>query len=634
MAENKDIKDQIDAGAKKLKSETKTGIGIVNEITRAATANISAEAKSAKKDLREFGKQTRKEIKDAGREANSEIKSRLSEAKKQINDISTEAASKVSDTIKQATADAIDDVDSRINEGVSGVERVVEQTKKNALRTIKEVVDQQKKRLAEQTKTTPDQKQQATDLTTKLLQDILSEVKVIRKVVEKRVEFDPKSGRYRGAGGKYVKESDVREAGPAGAKKEEDKSKRGFFKDIRSRFVAVKEQTKQKLAPVAGGAKEIKEGMGGLLSNPLVIAGLLAFLAPKELLSFLKGFLGEMLFGENANAFTQGFTAFVALWSGFKIYNAFKNLIKVIRGLWTVGKFLFTSPAVLGLGTVLGLILGVAQIMSNFKQKYGERETRKSLEQELSQLETKQYAETEEGNKQKAADEERKKQIKAEVEQLGKKGVYSTTGQATKAALTREQETVDPNNNKVKEAVAFIADYDTAIEKQKAGQPLSKNEQTLLKEFKSKDDIFSVFPEFSAPEKRNIIQDLANKKRKPVAVPPAPTSAAPTPAAGPAPTSSGSAQAAPPSALPSDTKQKPAIEAATPSIGQMINNASVDVNDGYEQAPEDSTTVVAQDQTQIPKEANVIDTIPGVYANRSSLIAYEMFNVSQLFAMA
>ena len=66
----------------------------------------------------------------------------------------------------------------------------------------------------------------------------------------------------------------------------------------------------------------------------------------------------------------------------------------------------------------------------------------------------------------------------------------------------------------------------------------------------------------------------------------------------------------------------------------MINNASVDVNDGYEQAPEDSTTVVAQDQTQIPKEANVIDTIPGVYANRSSLVAYEMFNVSQSFAMA
>ena len=50
MADNKDIKDQIDAGAKKLKSETKTGIGIVNEITRAATANISAEAKSAKKN--------------------------------------------------------------------------------------------------------------------------------------------------------------------------------------------------------------------------------------------------------------------------------------------------------------------------------------------------------------------------------------------------------------------------------------------------------------------------------------------------------------------------------------------------------------------------------------------------------
>ena len=75
-------------------------------------------------------------------------------------------------------------------------------------------------------------------------------------------------------------------------------------------------------------------------------------------------------------------------------------------------------------------------------------------------------------------------------------------------------------------------------------------------------------------------------------------------------------------------------EMPTPSMGDTINQASVSVEAGYEEEPGDSTALVTQDTTQMPRQANVIDSIPGIFANRNSLSMYEIFRVQSAFPSA
>jgi len=617
MADNKDITEQTKQSIRTIKSEAETGVNFVKQ-----------EAKSAKSDIKNTGKEVSGSIKQASDAAVENIKKQQTRSVDAIDNAFAKAQTSfdrtVDKTISQATEQFDDGVNSIVDRATGNLQQTASQAaidldraKEKSVESINKVAEEQKKKLGESVAKPEGGGRSAPDLATKLLQDILSEVKVLRKITEGRVTFDAKSGRYRGAGGRYVKESDIRETQAATREKDEkEKKRKGMFGDLRNKFVVAKKQ----LAPVAEGAKQVGEGVSGLATNPLVIAGLLAFLAPKEVLSFIKGFLGEILFGDSANAFTQSIGAFVALWAGFKVFNAFKNLITVIKGLWTVARFLFVNPV---LTLALVSIVAAAQLISDFKEKYGKRMKRMALEDELKQLESS------------GADPARAEQIRKELAKLGQEGVYSTPQQARRAALTGANTKVDLNNSDVQAGIERIAEYDRAVEKQKAGQQLTPNEQDTLKTFKNRDEIFESFG-FRTPDQKAAVEQAVQKKKQPTAqARPQPTTTTPADAAqndrelsrAASQTTQPASASVPPSA---QETAGPKLEPPTPSTGLSISESSAAVEAGYEETPEDSTTVVSQDMTQIPKKANVIDSIPGIIPDRSSFSMYERFGVVPL----
>ena len=658
MAENnnKDIEEQTKQSVREIKSETKTGLGFVKKAVGAATEDIKDALNNAETSIKDGVKRAKSDIAETEKKVKSGLRELVEKSKKQIQQVREDAIDEISSAVNKTASEAISDVERAFKKSTKEAEKSLEDSAKEAEKALrdskkeavdavreaaKEAVDEQKKKPAVE-KAGEQEKKKPTDLATKLLQDILSEVKVIRKVVEKRVSFDPKSGRYRGAGGRYVKEGDVREEGATKEKSEREEKKKGLFSDIRKKFVVVKKTASKKLAPAAEGAKDIKEGVGGLLTNPLVIAGLLAFLAPKETLTFLKGFLGEMLFGENANTFTQGFVAFVGLWSGFKIYNAVANILKVVKGLWTIGRFLFMNPALL---LALTTITAVVALMMDFKKKYKERKETKGLEEELKGLEAVGEADrTPEQTK-------RITELKDQIIQREREGKSSTTGKAKQQALSSF---IMPKG--MEEAGKRAVEFGVAREKIKNGQPLTPEEQQTYDTYKKDTDPYrSILSDIGGNKKptseeitafKNAVdqQVQATVKPKPETKPsPAPTTPQ-TPQQTPVDdsrelnraatqTTSQSAGSVTP-VSPQQAEQIAVAETPAPSIGQTINQASTSVEAGYEEKPEDSTTLVAQDKTQIPKPANVVDTIPGIFANRSSLSLYEIFRVQGAFPSA
>ncbi len=708
MADNKDITDQTKQSIRMIKSETETGVNFVKQELKTAKTDVSRAVKDAKKDVNDLVKKETqlidKVVKDAKKSVSDSVKKEKQlaiDAVKKQQDKSTEAIDRKTtrnlfsfqENIDQVVNNAVIQFDASIEDVVeqaanviektaSDVASSIEETTQQSIDSIKKVAEEQKKETNQQPqasnknseKTQTPETKPAPDLTTKILQDILSEVKVLRKITEGSIKYDAKSGRYRGAKGRYVKESDVRETGPVREESDADKKRKGLFGKVRQMFVPVKKKT----APVAEGTKQIKEGVAGIATNPLIIAGLLAFLAPTEVLSFIKGFLGEILFGESANAFTQSIGAFVALWAGFKLYDAFKNIITVTKGLWTIGRFLFGNPYLL---LALGVIIGFSKIAADYKKKYGLRMERMALEDELKTLQGKTYTDDDAGIQEKAVDNARVQQIQTRIAELGRSNVYSTMDQARGAAIKGDNAVVVAASREVQDAVATIVEYDTAIEKQRAGQSLTQREKDTIETFSTRDQLFADLG-FRTPERKAAIEDLVKKARQPAAEnrptvsPTAPsqqasssstaaelqqtavarpaasmqqpgslTTSTDQPSLQPrqesptastdqsspagAPTSQ-SASSVSPSPATTQQTEKPTLETSTPSIGTSINQTSAAVEAGYDETPEDTTTVVSQDATQIPKRANVIDTIPGIIPNRSSFSMYEIFGVVPL----
>jgi len=527
------------------------------------------------------------------------------------------------------------------------------------------------------------------DLTTKILQNILSEIKILRKVTEGSVSFDKKSGRYRDAKtGQYKKDSDVKED----ATKEEDekeKKRKGFFSNMKDKFAKVK----KKAEPLAEGAKSVGEGVKGLATNPLVLAGLLAMIAPKELLEFLKGFLGEILFGENANGFVQTFGAFVAIWAGFKIFNAVKNIIGIIRGLWSIGRFLFMNPIMLAI--LAAMVIGFSVWKGIQKRaRLKELEDKVSSGKELTKEEKSELAELQGSRaefttipqnaaaaiqiahyriqKEKQArgdkyDEDFVKHIESAPGVTSAKNVAEYVGKDAKDLTMEDYILFDqgalggkdfrtgeaPKKDRIQKKQEIYQDVEKELKKMRGGAE-PENKPAVANVTPSTEQVNGGTAETKPTTATNNVaeqtQNAGTPEQKAAAT--GTTSMAPQGAqtAGeepsgkiniPTPKASneGAAPSSPPPAssegIEPEKKREdeiPSLEASQPSIGANINDTSQAIEAGYEDnVASDTITQLSGDTTNIAKPSNTTEDMPSVLANRSSFSAFEVFFTQSVF---
>ena len=724
---------------KDINSTTKDSVKSINTATKDGSKNIETAAKNSVKDIVETTKDsinninstTKDSVKDIDSTAKNNIKN-IEEASdnsvKTINDATDTSVSKIDD----ASEKQVEVIENKSAEQQQEIQQKVDDQANDAISKIKDVTqkvaDEFKKR-AEQLqdqldgKLAGNQQKQADsskDITTKLLQNILSEIKILRKVTEGSVSFSAKSGRYRDVkSGRYIKEENVREQKEN--KKEEsekEKKRKGFFTSIKDKFAKPKDDSKNKLTP----AKQEGDGTqekSSLFTNPLVLAGLLALVAPKEVLAFLKGFLGELLFGEESNKFLTGFLLFIAVWKSMKFVKALGSFLKILKPIAWIGRFLFMHPAI---ALIIGLVTGAYQLIKDFREKYGKRMERKALEDELKDLEQKQYADTEEGKAERQKDEARKQEINKQLEEYSKQGIFTTQGQAREYALKNSTGKIDENHlsGQQKDGIDLIVKYDEAVERFKEKQKKLKPGEGLKsdRDFKfiqnhgglpkdanstseinpeARDQLFKDVG-FKTPALKEQAENIIRKRRglptlesKPTAAATQPqqdaetasqnqrelnrtatgsstdnvgrssdavpatasstsASSAPTPESKPSATSASNVAPSTPTpvATPDGTSQnqnlpatpsqgveeKPRLQPITPSAGETINNTSIAVDAEYQQPPEDTISVMNNDTTKIAKPSNAINSMPGIFADRSYFSQFEIFNNNQFSTLS
>ena len=239
---------------------------------------------------------------------------------------------------------------------------------------------------------------------------------------------------------------------------------------------------------------------------------MLALVAPKEVLAFLKGFLGELLFGEGSSLFLAGFIAFIAIWKSMKFVKALGSFLKILKPIAWIGRFLFMHPAI---ALIIGLVVGAYQLIKDFREKYGKRMERKALEDELKDLEEKQYADTEEGKAERQKDEARKQEINKQLEEYNKQGIFTTQGQARAHALKNSIGNIDENklSGQQRDGINLIVKYDEAVE-------IFKEKQKKLKPGENLDNdadfqsIFKFIQDYGGlPQKANITSEIDPKAR-------------------------------------------------------------------------------------------------------------------------
>ena len=723
---------------KDINSTTKNGVKSINAATKDGSKNIETAAKNSVKDIvgttkdsiNNINSTTKDSVKDIDSTAKNNIKN-IEEASdnsvKTINDATDTSVSKIDDAsekqveiIENKSAEQQQEiqqkVDDQANDTFSKIKDVTQKVADEFKKRAEQLQDQLDGKLAgnEQKQADPSK-----DITTKLLQNILSEIKILRKVTERSVSFDTKSGRYRDVKGRYIKEENVREQ--KDNKKEEsekEKKRKGFFTSIKDKFAKPKDDSKNKLTP----AKQEGDGTqekSSLFTNPLVLAGLLALVAPKEVLAFLKGFLGELLFGEESSKFLAGFIAFIAIWKTMKFVKALGNFLKILKPIAWIGRFLFMHPAI---ALIIGLVTGAYQLIKDFREKYGKRMERKALEDELKDLEQKQYADTEEGKAERQKDEARKQEINKQLEEYSKQGIFTTQGQAREYALKNSIGKIDENHlsGQQKDGIDLIVKYDEAVERFKEKQKKLKPGEGLksdpdfkfIRDYgglpeeanstseidpKARDRLFNDVG-FKTPALKEQAENIIRKRRgqptlesKPTAtatqpqqdaetasqnqrelnrtatgsstdnvgrssdaVPATasstPASSAPTPESKPAAASASNVapSTSTPAATPDGTSQnqnlpnapsqgveeKPQLQPITPSSGETINTTSVAVDAEYQQPPEDTISVMNNDTTKIAKPSNAINSMPGIFADRSYFSQFEIFNNNQFSTLS
>ena len=724
---------------KDINSTTKDSVKSINTATKDGSKNIETAAKNSVKDIvgttkdsiNNINSTTKDSVKDIDSTAKNNIKN-IEEASdnsvKTINDATDTSVSKIDD----ASEKQVEVIENKSAEQQQEIQQKVDDQANDTFSKIKDVTqkvaDEFKKR-AEQLqdqldgKLAGNQQKQADsskDITTKLLQNILSEIKILRKVTEGSVSFSAKSGRYRDVkSGRYIKEENVREQKEN--KKEEsekEKKRKGFFTSIKDKFAKPKDDSKNKLTP----AKQEGDGTqekSSLFTNPLVLAGLLALVAPKEVFAFLKGFLGELLFGEESNKFLTGFLLFIAVWKSMKFVKALGSFLKILKPIAWIGRFLFMHPAI---ALIIGLVTGAYQLIKDFREKYGKRMERKALEDELKDLEQKQYADTEEGKAERQKDEARKQEINKQLEEYSKQGIFTTQGQAREYALKNSTGKIDENHlsGQQKDGINLIVEYDEAVERLKEKQKKLKPGEGLKsdRDFKfiqnhgglpkdanstseinpeARDQLFKDVG-FKTPALKEQAENIIRKRRgqptlesKPTATATQPqqdaetasqnqrelnrtatgsstdnvgrssdavpatasstsASSAPTPESKPSATSASNVAPSTPTpvATPDGTSQnqnlpatpsqgveeKPRLQPITPSAGETINNTSIAVDAEYQQPPEDTISVMNNDTTKIAKPSNAINSMPGIFADRSYFSQFEIFNNNQFSTLS
>jgi hypothetical protein len=716
------VEKVADKSIKNINKETDKAKQSVEKVADKSIKNIDKETDKAKQSVEKVADESIKNVDKATANSIEQAEKSIEETSNQSIDKINDATQSSVDTVKESSDQQVDIIEKKsidqqeeaqqkIDDQFQNAITLIKKTTENVVKDVKKRTDELKEKLDTKL-TNKDQNNPSNDLTTKLLQNILSEIKILRKVTEGRVSFDPKSGRYRGAKGRYVKESDVSEQ--KDNKKEDsekDKKRKGFFTSIKDRFAKPKDDSKDKLAPLKEGITNVKEGASDFFKNPLVLAGILALIAPKELFSFLKGFLGEALFGEDSNTFVQMFALFIGIWAGMKFIKPIMGLVKMVKGIIGIARFLFMNPALL---LVIGLIAATAQLIGDFREKYGKRMERKTLEDELQTLEGKTYTNSPEDQAQKTKDEERKAEIKKRIEKFSEEGVFTTQGQARAWAQKGGSEKVDKTRltRQQEDGIVEIIKYDNAVEKynklinsgsspQDAEKQLANDKDfEVVKAYtaqysppkgsgptdpRGRDELFKSVGFTTSTQKataEEIVQERKTGKptaeTKPTATPapsgsapataaptatpaatPAPSGSAPTtasptatPTATPAPSGSAPATTAPtatpaasgsapstaqPSLSPPSQKQeeeRPKLQPITPSSGDQINNTSVAIDAHYQEPPEDTIGVLTGDTSTVPKKANVVIAMPGIFADRSAISQFEIFNNNEFTTLA
>lgn len=666
MAEDKDIKDQIKKGLTNINQATKESVASIKQEDKTTSANIKQQAKET---LSKFKEETKSVVEKATEKLNQSIDNKVERATdkldKKVEQTNTKLDKKVEQTntkIDEKVEQTNNKLDKKVDQAVDTLDKKtkkssgdIEKVATGAIGAFKKLAEEQKKKLGEKAVTGPSTK--SNDITTTLLQSILTEIKVLRKVTEGRVSFDLKSNRYRGAGGRYVKEGDVRESEGTAIKEKSEKEKKreGFFSSMKEKFAKGKQSVDKRLAPAKQGVRDVKEGASDLLSNPLVLAGLLALIAPKELLGFIKSFLGELLFGENANPFVQGLAAFVAVWAGMKFIKAISGFIRMVKGIFSVARFLFMNPMLL---LAIALIASAVNFISDFRKKRNQREGLVGKEAELKDLE-KQLSQTSDESQKKTIQEQINTK-KKEIADLHKQGVYKTVGEARKAAMTGAMQ---PMPGGTEEAGKRALEFGIAKEKIKAGEALSKDEQQTYDSYKNeKDPFLSILKDFGPKQPtleeinsfKQAVQnnvDVARGKKPtlektaPVTRDASQTDTSPSPDTRAAMAEQTDPSPPPTNATPSaamvaanDLEKKKEdvarLEETTPSTGQDLNATSEAVDAEYDDVGEDSVTTVNADTSSIPKPSNVITSIPGIFADRSALSDFESFYTASPFPSA
>jgi len=644
MAEDKDLQKQIQKGLNDVNQATKEGVATVKQQAKDTSATIKQQAKDTIADVKEKANDIIADVKEKAKDVADKATEKIVKAKDKAVEKLDDVSSKSVDKINNISEKQQDKIEKTTEKQKSEFEK----TAKGAVETFKKLAEQQATKLGEKVSNTP----QATskDITTTILQNILTEIKVLRKVTEGRVSFDSKSGRYRGAGGRYVKEKDVREDGDAVQEKSEREEKRkGFFTSIKEKFAKGKDAVSKKTAPLREGYRDIKEGSKDFFSNPLVLAGLLALIAPKEILAFLKGFLGELLFGENANGFVQGLAAFIAVWQGMKFVKAISGFIRLVKGIFTIARFLFMNPMLL---LAIALIASAVTFIQAFKKKQAQRAELSKKEEELKILEDQLKTSSDAGQRKLIEGQINEK--KKEIAELNKQGVYKSPAagrQATIGAMAAM-----PGGMEL--AGLRAVEFGIAAEKIKNGEALSKDEQGTFESYKNeKDPFLSILRDFGpknpSPDEVNTFKENVQKNidvargRTPklekaasttsynensqTDTGPAPQSTTPQTTTGTAPSSTVATQAG---ELQKKQEEVARLEESVPSTGQDINDTSEAVDAGYEQTPEDSITTVSADTSTIPKPANVINSVPGIFADRSAISEFELFGTPSVFPSA
>ena len=709
----KDIQSTAKDSVKDIKTTTKDSVKDIQSTAKDSVKDIENTTKDSVKDIQSTAKDSVKDIENTTKDSVKDIKTTTKDS---VKDIKTATKYSVKD-IKTTTKDSVKDIKTTTEDSVKDVKNITQEVAEEFKKHVEKLQDQLDEKLADSKEK---QTEPSNDLTTKILQNILSEIKILRKVTEGSVSFNAKSGRYRDVkSGRYVKEENVREQ--KDNKKEEsekEKKRKGFFTSIKDKFAKPKDDSKNKLTP----AKQEGDGTqekSSLFTNPLVLAGLLALVAPKEVLAFLKGFLGELLFGEESSKFLAGFIAFIAIWKTMKFVKALGNFLKILKPIAWIGRFLFMHPAI---ALIIGLVTGAYQLIKDFREKYGKRMERKALEDELKDLEQKQYADTEEGKAERQKDEARKQEINKQLEEYSKQGIFTTQGQAREYALKNSIGKIDENHlsGQQKDGIDLIVKYDEAVERFKEKQKKLKPGEGLksdpdfkfIRDYgglpeeanstseinpKARDQLFNDAG-FKTPALKEQAENIIRKRRglptlesKPTAtatqpqqdaetasqnqrelnrtatgsstdnvgrssdaVPATasstPASSAPTPESKPAAASASNVAPSTPTpvANPDGTSQnqnlpnapsqgveeKPQLQPITPSSGETINTTSVAVDAEYQQPPEDTISVMNNDTTKIAKPSNAINSMPGIFADRSYFSQFEIFNNNQFSTLS